>query len=351
MAITLPCYVTRQQLAASLDVNPAAVAVQELDRCIGAGSRAVETLCRRVFYPTRATRTFDWPSPDRAGTPGYRLWLDDSEIISVESASGGGVSLTTGNLLLEPSHLGPPYDHIDVNIGTSTVWQNAATWQRAISLTGLFGGAPDSRESAGTVTEALDASETDMDVSTGAAAAVGVGDVLVVDSERMLVTSWGWATTGATATLTAEMNDQAISVADIAAYTDAELLLLGGERMRIRDRSGTTLRVDRAVDGTTLAAHTAATLFAARTLRVVRGALGSTAATHDSGATVYRQVWPGLVTALALAEAEVEWLQARGGRARQQGASSSGRKAPSGTIEDLRAQCRAEHGRVRWGAV
>lgn len=350
MALTLPCYVTRQKLAASLDVTPAAVGASSLDQACHVGSRAVETLCRRVFYPTLETRTFDWP-PEEPGAPGYRLWLGPDEILSVTSATAAGVALTTADLLLEPATLGPPYDRIDVNIGTSTVWASDETWQRAISITGLWSGAPDDRETVGALNEALDASETAVDVTTATAAAVGVGDLLTIGSERMLVTGWSWATTGETASLTAVSSDQSVTVASIAAYSDEELLLLGGERIRVRDRSGTTLTVDRAVDGTTLAAHTTATLFAARTLTVVRGVLGSTAATHDTAATIQRQAWPALVEQLALAEAQVEWLQKRGGRARVQGGGSGAQKAPTGSIEDVRAQCAAEHRRIRQGAV
>lgn len=350
MAVTVPTYVTRQRLAAALDVSPAAAGHRELDRCIVEGTQAVDTLCRRRFAPVQETRYFDWPAPG-SSSPSYRLWLDEDEIITLDSITAGGIALDVDDVLPEPVNDGPPFDHLDLNLGTSAAFNVGATWQRAIMAVGLWGGGTDDRETVGTLAEALDTSETDIDVSADTAALTGVGDVLITGSERMLVTSWSWATTGVTPTLTADMTARSITGVTISAFADGELLLIGGERLRVIDRSGTTLTVDRCVDGTTLAAHTAATLFAARTLRVVRGSRGSTAAAHDSGATITRQEYPPLVQDLALAEAEVKWLQRRGGYARQQGAGDSARRPPSGTLEDLRAACRAEHGRFRWGAV
>ena len=351
MAVTVPTYVTRQQLAGALDVAPSAAAARELDRKIVEATAAVDQLCRRTFVPTTDTRSFDWPAPGHS-SPSYRLWLDDDELISLTSVTAGGVAVSTGDVLLEPVNEGPPYDRLDLNMGTSTFWTIDDTWQRSIVVTGLWGGSSDAREAVGTLSEALDTSETDIDVSAATAAAAGVGDVLVVDSERMLVTGWSWATTGETASLTASMADRSITVADIGTYADGETLLIGGERILVVDRAGTTLTVDRAQGGTTLVAHTTATLFGARTLRVVRGSSGSTAASHSTGATIERQLYPALVSQLAFAEATVGWLQGRGGYSRStQGAGESSRKAPTGTLEDLRDQCARAHRRYRWATV
>jgi hypothetical protein len=348
MAVTEPCYVTRQQLAASLDITPSAVAAAELDRAIQEGSRAVDTLCRRRFYPVTETHRWDWPDVDRRGAPAYRLWLDQNDVVSLSAFTAAGVSILS-SVLLEPDD-GPPYTRLDIDASTSAVFSAGDTWQRSLVGTGLFG-YRDDRETIGALAEALDASETDIDVTAATAAAAGVGDVLVVDSERMLVTAWGWSDTTVNVTLTASMADQSITGVTISAFADGELLLAGGERMRVVDRSGTTLTVDRAVDGTTLAAHTTADLYAARTLRVTRGASGSTAATHDTAATIQRQLYPALVSKLALAEASLAWLMRRGGMSAAQGSGTSARRAPSGSIEDVRAECRAEHGRYRQAAV
>src|SRR5688572_13185319 len=101
MAVTRPTYVTRQQLAAAMDVQPAAGAHTELDRVIVQASVAVDTLCRRRFYPETATRVLDWPSLER-GTPTWRLWLGENELISLTSLTSAGTVLTLANLNLEP---------------------------------------------------------------------------------------------------------------------------------------------------------------------------------------------------------------------------------------------------------
>lgn len=350
MPITRPTYVTRQALAAALDVAPSASANARLDRAIVEGSKAVETLTRRVFYPVRDTRYFDYPAPGRSA-PAYRIWLGADELISVESVTVAGEAVDVADVLLEPVNDGPPYTHLDIDQSTGTAWQAGQTWQRAVAVLGLYAGGPDDRETIGATAEALDASETDIDVTAAAGTGAGIGDVIIVGTERMLVTSFGWLTTGATASLTASAADQSITVADITAYADGELLLLGGERLQIQDRAGTTITVERAVQGTTLAAHTTETLYAARTLRVVRGVSGSTAAAHDTAATIERQVYPPAVTALALAEAEVQLQQQAGGYARPQGAGAGARPVASGTLEDVRARCEDEHRRWRQEAV
>ena len=138
----------------------------------------------------------------------------------------------------------------------------------------------------------------------------------------------------------------ALTVANGASFAVDEVILLDSERMRIDDIAGNTLTVERAYDGTVLGAHTTATIYAPRALTVTRGVLGTTAATHSSGATVYRWDPPGLVKQLVKAEAIWALLQERSGWFRL--ASSSGRAAPEVSrtaIDALRDQAYTEHGR------
>jgi hypothetical protein len=117
------------------------------------------------------------------------------------------------------------------------------------------------------------------------------------------------------------------------------------------DITGNNLTVIRAYDGSVLASHAALTpIYAARSLVVMRGALGSTAATHSSGSTVYRWRVPAGVRQLNTEEAIHELMQEQTGWFRTMSASSNfgGSARRSATMEpilDLRDQVYRQYGR------
>jgi hypothetical protein len=132
------------------------------------------------------------------------------------------------------------------------------------------------------------------------------------------------------------------------------VLLLDAERMRVTDIAGNNLIVDRAWDGSTLAAHTAPTIYAPRSLTVARGALGTTAAAIAQNAPVYRWNPPGPVHSLAIAEAVTTLLQESSGYARTTGVGTTSRQVGGGTVaktsygvglDALRDQVYVSHGR------
>lgn len=346
--ITLPTYVTREQLAAALDVSPTGPEAAQLDRAVDAGSRSVETLCRRVFWPRVATRTFDWPAPGIT-TPAYRLYLDEDELADAPTAiTAGGVTIATGDALPGPDDTGPPYGWLDLSQASSAAYSAGNTWQQAIAITGTFAGAAVRTRTVGELSAAADSSTTGLQVDAAAAAAVGLGDLLLLGTERVLVTGRTWVDTSVNVTLTDDSADQTFTAADVV---EGERLLVGGERMLAVDVAGTSVTVRRAVDGTTLAAHTAADLYASRSLIVERGYGGTTAAAHSDEADVAVHVWPALVVELALAEALVAKVQQGGAYARPQGSGSGTRQVASGTLDDVRARCAAEHRRYRDAAI
>jgi hypothetical protein len=136
---------------------------------------------------------------------------------------------------------------------------------------------------------------------------VGVGSILRVDSERMIVTDRQQLTTGqvlGAPGLTAQANSVAVPVANGALFARDEVILIDAEKLLITDIAGNNLVVRRGWDGTVLAAHTAgATIYAPRTLTVTRGVLGTTADTHANASPVYRWEPPGPVRQLVIAEA------------------------------------------------
>lgn len=334
-------YITRESVKRALDSAETARNDGMVDRAIDAATRSIWGLTHRVFYPTVATRSFPWPDPNRSRS--YRLWLND-DLISVTALTSGGTTIAPADFFLEPGNDGPPYTAIEVNLGGSAAFEASATHQRAISVAGVWGASAD-EVAAGALAEALDDSETAIDVTD--AGVVGVGDVLRVDSERMIVTGRSMLTTAQTVQtpLTASTADVLVAVTDGTAYHVDEVLLLDAERVLVVDVAGNNLVVKRAWDGSTLAAHTGSTIYAARTLTVTRGALGTTAATHLTAAPLVRNEAPGLIRQLAMAETLNSLQQEGSGYASMVSSGEGVREQTGGGLGDLREAAYRAYGR------
>lgn len=343
-------YATREDVKSTLDMKETARSDAQVDREIAAASRMVEGLCHRRFYPEQATKYFNWP--DQYAQP-YRLWLDDSELLSVDTLTSGGITIPSNVVLLEPNRTGPPYNRIELRIDSTSAFSGGNTPQRDITITGLWGYTT-AETPVATVVDAMTSSTTSLHVTD--ASGIGVGQLLRIGAERLTVTGRQMADTGQTlqAPLTERQNDQAVHVSNGAAYTVGEVLLLDAERMLIVDIAGNTLIVRRAWDGSTLAAHTAPTVYASRLLTVTRGVLGTTAAAVNPGAQIYRWDPPADVRELVVAEAVIALLQGASGYARITGVGSGAREVGGGTIakttygagiEDLRDRVYTHCGR------
>lgn len=345
-------YCTREDVKSALDFKESARNNGQIDRAIESASRAVEGLCRRRFYPQTATRYFDWPSEQTARS--YRLWLDSNEVISVSALTSGGDTISASDYDLRRSDDldEPPYTRIEIDLSGSASFSAGATFQRSITVTGLFGYRND-ETTLGATTEALDASETGVDVDGPTAAGVGVGSILRVDSERVLVTGRSVLDTGQNlqTPVDAATNQTTITVSDASGFATGEVILLDAERMLIVDVAGVNLIVKRAWDGSPLATHTGSDVYAYRTLTVTRGALGTTAASHTSGASVLRFDFPGLVRELCVAEAVNALMQETAGFARTAGSGDSEREMQGRALRDIRQQAFASYGRFRVEAV
>lgn len=346
--MTTPFYATREEIKAELDVKETARSNARIDRALADATDAVDGLTHRVFYPVQDTRKMDWPP--RAGATPWILRLDANELISVTSLTSGGATIAPGDYLLRRADdkAEPPYTRIEINLGSDASFGGGDTYQQDIVITGLFGFRND-ETTLGTVTEALDASETGVDVDAATSAAVGVGSLLRIDDERVIVTGRAQLDTGQTlggSGLTNQNNSVTVTVQSGAAFAAGETILIDGERMRVDEIAGNTLVVTRAWDGSTIAAHSAgATIYAPRTLTVQRAALGTTAASHLSGAAVNRWDAPGPVRQLCIAEALTDLLQGRSGYARTAGSGENERETSGRGLKDLRDRVSTSHGR------
>jgi len=341
-------YCTREDVKMSLDVKETARANAQIDRLIKAASRSIEGLTHRFFHPWTGTRYFDWPNDQYAKTG--RLWLNQHELVSVTSLTTSGTAISASDYFLEPVNSGPPYSHVDLDLSSSAAFDAGQTYQQSIAITGVFYRLDET--TAGSLAEALDSSETGVDITDSAL--IGVGDIIRVDSERMIVRGKSMLTTGQTlqTPVTASNADVTIAVTTGSAYSVDEIILLDSERMLIVDIAGNNLTVKRAWDGSVLASHTGSTIYALRTLNVIRGVLGTTAATHDTASAINKHQPPGLVNQLAIAETLTALQQEGSAYARVVGQGEGQREASGKGLADLREQVYTRYGRkVRMRAV
>jgi hypothetical protein len=334
-------YCTRADVTSALDVKATARRDAQVDRCIEAGSRAVDGLCHRVFFPELRTMTFDWP--DRQSPTSWRLWLNANELASATAITAAGEPIPDGDFFLRPDD-GPPFTRVEINLGSSAAFAAGDSTQRAIGITGWYAGCADEQTGAGELAATIDDSQSTIDVTDPVA--VDVGTLLKVDDERIVVTGKKMLVTGQTlqADLTDKNNANLVSVEDGTAFVEGELLLIGGERVQVVDIAADTLVVARAVDGSTLTTHTTgAALYWQRRCTVLRGQLGTTRAAHGAVALA-RQLYPPLVRQLAIAETMVALGQETGGYGQQIRAGESATKLAQ-SITDLRDQVYMKHGR------
>ncbi len=347
MTITVPVYATREDVKTALDIKPTARSNAQVDRAVIAGAASVESDLNRRFYPADATRTFDWPNRYQRTVP-WKLYFGKYDLVSATAVTSGGVAIPLASVNFEPANDGPPFTRMELDVSKAPgAFAGGATWQRDIAITGTWGYsavttpagtlAAAMSDTTGTVTQVSDSSQ------------IGAGSLILVGTERMLVTDRAMVTTGQSqqgaGCGTASNADVSLAVTDGTKYTAGETLLLDSERMLIVDVAGNTVTVKRAWDGTVLATHSGAVIYAPRSLTVTRGALGTAAATHLISAAVSRYAYPGLVQELNVAEAINTVLQGTSGYSRTVGEGDNLRLASGAGLADIRARAFAAHGR------
>ncbi len=324
-------YCSRESVKQALFEAETARSNTQVDDAIEQGARDAESLCHLPpgdsFAPTLATRYFDYPS--RTGRPPtWRVWLSPHRLLSLTSltSEGGATTLTAGQYNLEPANFGPPYNRIEINLGSSGAFGAGDTHQRAIAATGLWGETLAQR-SIGSLSGTLGATATATASLAWTTARFGVGDILLIDSERMVIRERTFvdSTQNLGTALIASEADTTVAVSDGTAFAVEEILLLGSERMRVVDIAGNNLTVKRAWDGSQLAAHSSTPttdVYALTGVELERAALGTTIAAHAADAVVYRWLPPGMLATLNRAYAITALMSERTGWARTVQASA-----------------------------
>lgn len=373
MAVTRICYVSRQTAMRAVDFKDGIDQAQASDRAIQTASTNIDRQLHRVFYPVDATRYFDWPNQGGSGGGQYaypwRLWLDQNDLVVLTSLVTGGVTIPLNQVFAEPVNDGPPFEYLELDRSTSAAFGgNSASPQHSIVLAGTWGYGADADQVA-TLAASVASGDTTITVSNGAS--TGIGDLLILGygrgsapfptalgyagaiapytGERILVTDVATATTGLTQSgagcSTALDSDQALSTTGTGSLNVGEVVVLDQEQMLVEQIVAGVATVRRAWNGTTLATHSGATVYAQRLLSVTRAMYGTTAASASSAAAVYRHRVPSLIRDLAVAEAVNQVLQEGSGYARTIGSGADAHPAPGADLASKWEEAMVAHGR------
>lgn len=334
-----PTYVSIDDLVLASDFNPSALRSATLTRHLEDACDAIDRSLRRTFYPVTEVRMFRPSSFHRPpGQTQAGFHLDQDDLYSVDSITADGDTVTVADTQLWPTD-GPPYHWVGT---TGTV----------IVITGTWGFPWDTDTVTTIAANITDTTSTSVTVADGSQ--VGVGDLIQINSERLLVTAK--ATTDSTTDLAADVADSsstvALSVDDGSVLNVGEVMWVNSERMRIVDIVSDTVTVHRAYQGSTLASHSSGDdVYVERSLTVERGYSGSTAATHTSGDSVSKLVAPGPIRTLTIAEAQTLFEQEGSRYGRTVGAGEAEHEATGAGIQDARTVAASLYRRRRSAAV
>ena len=330
---------------------------EAIDRLIESACRDVDNMTHRWFIPRTQTRLFRWPGQYGRGDI---LYLD-ADLISVttlqtKAQNSSPTTISSSDYFLEPNNTNPPYHRIEIDISSTASFESGDTSQRSISVAGSWGFSNDT-VSAGTVSSGLasDAAATSMVCSNGSlSSGVNVGDTLLIESEQLFVsekTSAALDSILIDGVLTADKSEN-VTVDSGHGINVGEVIMVDSEQMFIRASGTTALTVERAYNGTTLAAHTNNTaVHIFRTLTVTRGINGTTAATHANATAISIYRAPAPIRQLAQAMAIASYTQEAAGYGRAIGAGAAQAEPSGRELANLQERVMGQYLRPREGAV
>jgi hypothetical protein len=347
MAVHRPCYSTRTDVMSAPDIKQTQDYVRHVDSALESAAEDVDRLCHRRFWNEIRTQYWDWPNFQRAAP--WKIWFDERELADVTAnvpvVMSGGILIPSSAIFWGPWNYSPPYTFLELDRSQSYSFGLGSTPQRDVTITGNFGYWTRTKP-AGILAAAVSSTVTGT-VTVSDSSAVDVGDVMIVDSESMLVSDNAMADTGQQQTgggcSTTTPADNVLAVPSGPAIHAGEVLQLDAEWMLATSVTGNNVTVERAYGGTVIAEHADAEVYALRSLTVLRGWGGAAAATHLNAAPAVVALVPGQVRELAIAEALNYIFQKTSGYARTIGEGAS--IVPGGSLPDLRKRVYAGFGR------
>ena len=320
-----------------------------IDRLIEASSRGIDGTAHTRFIPLTDVRYFPFSSKYIRGA---KLYFD-ADLWSLTSLTDQGTTartLTSGtHFILQPDNEGPPYHWAEILSSQALTFESGSTTsQRAFTVTGQW-----SRHSATLPASQLNGAissttATSLEVDDGSK--VEVGFTLLIESEQCFVSERDEVDIGTNSTnaMTADDTDTALTLGDPTNnLCTGELIRINSEQMRVTAvSSATEVVVERAVNGSTLAAHlTAQDIYVYRRFTVERGVNGTTAATHADNTTLTRYAVPGPIEELCVAETIAALQQERAGWGRVVGTGERQVELSGRALSDLRRRALGQYRR------
>ena len=181
-----------------------------------------------------------------------------------------------------------------------------------------------------------------------------MGDTLLIESEQLFVSEKTSAALNSILTdgvLTADKSEN-VTVDSGHGILAGEIILVDSEQMFVRVSGTTALTVERAYNGTTLAAHTNNTaVHIFRTLTVTRGVNGTTGATHANATAISVYRAPGPIRQLVTAMAIAGHTQESAAYGRVLGAGEGATNVTGRDLDSLAERVRSEYFRPREYAI
>lgn len=352
MVVHRPTYATRRAVMSATDIENITSYAPQIDSALEHAADSIDGMCHRRFYNVLETQYWDWPNFQRAYP--WRIWFGERELADVTSSvpvvTSGGQTIPSSAIFWGPWNYSPPFTFMELDRSKSYSYGVGPTPQRDVAVTGLFGYWNKTTPAGALAAAVSSTTSTSITVTNGVL--VGVGDVVVIDSERMLLQDVATTSTGVSFTglMDASSSDNVLAVADGTLFAPGEVITLDAERMLITSISSNNLVVRRSYDDTVLASHSSGTIYADRLFTVTRGDFGSTAATHTNAASIVSAVVPGSIRELAIAEALNSVFQKTSGYARSIGENGA-TPVPGGSLPDLRNDVFRAYGRKSRQAV
>ena len=292
-----------------------------IDTIIEAESRAIDNALSRFFIPKTATKTFHWPPSNNYNPTALYLndWLISVTTLKTKAQDSSPTTISSNDYFLEPNNDAPPYTRVEIDLSSTSSLDAGDTPQRSIEIVGSWGHDANTN-SAGTVASGLssDAAATSFTCSDGSL--IGVGSSLLIDSEQLFVSERSNAQVGSealTGSVAALQSTVTVPVTTGSNWNAGEVIQVNSEKMLIDSISSNNLTVQRAYDGSVLAAHSSSDqVHGFRVLTVERGANGTTAATHSNSTAISVYSIPHDIKLLTLRSAIATFYQMESGDSR-----------------------------------
>lgn len=348
-------YATREQVKRAVSIN-GADKDPIIDRLIESVSRSIESCTKRFFIPETQTRTYRWPNLIYGHI--LTLWLDGDLIsvttLQIRAQDSSPTTIPASDFYLEPANHAPPFDRIEIDLSSGSAFESGDTPQRSVSVEGEWGYS-DNTAPAGTVSSGLDSDSGATTMVCSNAALIGVGDTLLIESERMFVSDRAFANLASillNGALTADQTNDTVTVDASHGIQANEVIKVDSEDMYVKAVNGNDLTVIRAYNGSLLAAHADNTQAQInRTLTIERGVNGSTAATHADSTAISKYEVPFDINELCVAEVIAAYSQEQSGWGREIGQGEGQREHNEKALGRLRKEVIGNYKRMRMAAI